>query len=100
MFASRMSTDSQQILANINQGRGTIGKLVNDDTLYQQVRQIADDAQKAMTNVREVTNEARRAIVDFRSKDGPANGLMADVKITLDQAREAIKPFAEIGRAH
>jgi phospholipid/cholesterol/gamma-HCH transport system substrate-binding protein len=93
--SSRLSADAEQIMASIKEGRGTIGKLVNDDTLYRQARQIAEETQKVMVNVREVSNEARRAISDFRSKDGPANGLMADMRVTLDQAREATADLAD-----
>jgi phospholipid/cholesterol/gamma-HCH transport system substrate-binding protein len=45
--------------------------------------------------VREVSLEARRAVSDFRSKDGPAQGLMSDVRVTLGQAREAIADLAD-----
>jgi phospholipid/cholesterol/gamma-HCH transport system substrate-binding protein len=92
---ARISADAQQVVANIREGRGTIGKLINDDTLYQRVREITDQTQAVMTNVRDVTTEARRAISDFRSKDGPAQGLLADVRVTLNQAREATADLAD-----
>ena len=92
---ARISTDTQQIVAGIQEGRGTIGKLINDDTLYQQVTGLTRDAQTTMANVRDVTNEARRAIADFRSKDGPAQGLFADMRGTLTQAREATADLAD-----
>jgi phospholipid/cholesterol/gamma-HCH transport system substrate-binding protein len=90
-----ISDGTRDIVAAINEGRGTIGKLVNDDGLYQQAKQIATEAQTVMANVREVSNEARRAISDFRSKDGPAQGLMADMRVTLGQAREATADLAD-----
>jgi phospholipid/cholesterol/gamma-HCH transport system substrate-binding protein len=92
---NRIAGDTQQIIASINEGKGTIGKLVNDDTLYQRAREIADEAKTVMANVREVSNEARRAISDFRSADGPAQGLMADMRVTLTQAREASADLAD-----
>ena len=48
-----------------------------------------------MENVKEVSAEARRAIADFRSKDGPAQGLMGDMRLTLSQAREATADLAD-----
>ena len=39
-----------------------------------------------MVNVRQVSDEARRAIADFRSEDGPAQGMFADMRVTLGQA--------------
>ena len=92
---SRISADTQQIMTAINEGRGTIGKLVQDDSLYLRARQIADEAQMVMVNVREVSDEARRAIADFRSPEGPALGLMGDMRVTLTQAREATADLAD-----
>lgn len=93
--AVRISADTQQIVANINDGKGTIGKLINDDTLYNRANATMAQAQDAMTNFREVSDEARRAISDFRSPDGPAMGLMGDMRATIVQAREATTDLAD-----
>ena len=92
---SRISADTRDILTSINEGKGTIGKLVNDDRLYEQFRQIAAEAQAVMVNVRDASNQAKEAIADFRSSDGPAQGLMSDMRITLSQAREATADLAD-----
>jgi phospholipid/cholesterol/gamma-HCH transport system substrate-binding protein len=92
---SRISADTQQMIAKINGGEGTIGKLINDDGLYQRIREIADQSSDVMANVKQVSDEARRAISDFRSKDGPAQGLLADMRLTLTQAREATGDMAD-----
>ena len=92
---SRISADTQQMIASIRAGEGTIGKLINDDTLYMRAREIADETKSVMANVRQVSDEARRAISDFRSKDGPAQGLFADMRVTLTQAREATADLAD-----
>jgi phospholipid/cholesterol/gamma-HCH transport system substrate-binding protein len=92
---SQISNDTREILAAINSGNGTLGKLVRDDALYRQVRDIADQAQAVIGNVREVTTEARRALADFRSSDSPAQGLMSDMRLTVTQAREATADLAD-----
>ncbi len=92
---NRISADAQEIMGSINEGKGAIGKLINDDTLYVRAREIADEAKTVMANIREVSTEARRAIADFRSQDGPAQGLMADMRVTLTQAREATADLAD-----
>jgi len=93
---SRISADTRDIMASINQGKGTIGKLVNDDTLFQRAREIADQAQATMANMRQVSEEARRAIADVRAQaNGPAQGLLADMRATLAQAREATADLAD-----
>jgi phospholipid/cholesterol/gamma-HCH transport system substrate-binding protein len=92
---SRMSADTQQMIASVRAGEGTLGKLINDDTLYVRAREIADDARMVMANVKQVSDEARRAIADFQSKDGPAHGLFADMRMTLTHAREATADLAD-----
>jgi phospholipid/cholesterol/gamma-HCH transport system substrate-binding protein len=92
---NRISADTQRMMASIRAGEGTIGKLINDDTLYMRAREIADETKSVMANVRQVSDEARRAISDFRSKDGPAQGLFADMRVTLTQAREATADLAD-----
>src|SRR5712691_11606406 len=90
-----ISNDTRELVAKINDGQGTIGKLVNDDQLYRQFQKVTDQAQETMTNLHQVSDEARRAIVDFRSKDGPAQGLLADMRTTLGQANKATANLAD-----
>ncbi len=92
---SRISRDTSEMVTRINEGKGTLGKLINDDGLYDRAKSIADQAQMVMANVRQVTEEARHAIVDFRSKDGPTQGLLTDMRMTLGQAREATADLAD-----
>jgi phospholipid/cholesterol/gamma-HCH transport system substrate-binding protein len=92
---ARVSADAQLVMQSVREGRGTIGKLINDDTLYQQVKDITTQAKTVMGNVQDVTTEARRAIADFRSDDGPAQGLLGDMRVTVTQAREATADFAD-----
>jgi phospholipid/cholesterol/gamma-HCH transport system substrate-binding protein len=99
---NRISADTQRMMAGIRAGEGTLGKLINDDTLYMRAREIADETKKiadetrgVMANVRQISDEAKRAISDFRSKDGPAQGLFADMRVTLTQAREATADLAD-----
>jgi phospholipid/cholesterol/gamma-HCH transport system substrate-binding protein len=92
---ARISADARALIAGINAGEGTLGKFIKDDSLYVKATEIAEEAKAVMENVREVSTEARRAISDFRSKDGPAQGLMADMRLTLVQAREATADLAD-----
>jgi len=92
---ARISTDTKELVAKINAGEGTIGKLINDDTLYVRARELADQSREVMANMKQVSDEARRAISDFRSKDGPAQGLLGDMRVTLMQAREATADMAD-----
>ena len=90
-----IANDTRELVAKINDGQGTIGKLLNDDQLYQRFHDVADQAHGVMANLHQVSDEARKAIVDFRSKDSPAQGLLADMRTTLGQAREATADLAD-----
>lgn len=90
-----ITSDTAQIVANINDGKGTIGKLINDDTLYNRANQTMAQAQDTMANFRQVSEDARRALADFRSPNGPAMGLLGDMRSTVVQAREATSDLAD-----
>jgi phospholipid/cholesterol/gamma-HCH transport system substrate-binding protein len=90
-----ISNDTRELVAKINDGQGTIGKLMTDDSLYRKFHDVADQAQTVMANLHQVSDEARRAVVDFRSKDGPAQGLLADMRSTIGQTREATADLAD-----
>lgn len=90
-----ISNDTRELMTKINSGQGTVGKLVNNDDLYRQLQEVTRQGQAVMGNLHQISDEARRAIVDFRSKDGPAQGLLADMRTTINQAREATADLAD-----
>lgn len=91
----KITTDLTTIVADVRKGRGTIGKLVNDDALYASVKAIMADVEKAVTNVREASEQAKGAIADFRGEGGPARGLTGSLQQTLAAARDAMSDLAE-----
>lgn len=97
--AQRIGTDITTIVGNVRQGRGSVGKLLNDDALYASVKAIAADAEKAMATVREASLEARNAIADLRGEKGPVQGLTADIQQTMHSARDAMTDLAEATEA-
>ena len=91
----KVTHDLTVIVAGVRQGRGTVGKLVTDDALYQNARTIAADAQKTMASLRQAAEDARGAVADFRGDGGPMKGLTGDLQQTLDSARDAMQNLAE-----
>lgn len=92
---NRISAQAEEIVSTINEGQGTIGQLIKDDTLYRQMRGLMDEAHVVMDNMREVTVEARRAIADFGAPDGPTHGMMADARMTMREARTSTAALAD-----
>jgi phospholipid/cholesterol/gamma-HCH transport system substrate-binding protein len=97
--ADNVSKDIKAIIGSVRAGRGTVGKLVNDDALYASIKSMAGDAEKAMATVRQASEEARGAIADFRGDKGPVRGLTGDVQQTLQSARDAMADLAETTEA-
>lgn len=95
----RISSDMRSIMDDINSGRGTIGKLVTDDTLYRQAKDIAAQVDTVVRNLKEATEQAQQAIGDLRSKGGEAQGLASDLRETLASARDAMSALAENAEA-
>jgi phospholipid/cholesterol/gamma-HCH transport system substrate-binding protein len=97
--ADQVSTDLKTIVGNVRSGRGTFGKLLNDDAVYASVKAMAADAEKAVATVRQASEEAHAAIADLRGMNGPVRGLTGDVQQTLQSAREAMADLADTTEA-
>jgi phospholipid/cholesterol/gamma-HCH transport system substrate-binding protein len=97
--ADDVSRDLKLIVGNVRAGRGTVGKLVNDDALYASVRSMAADAEKTVATVRQASEDARAAIADLRGQNGPVRGLTGDAQQTLQAAREAMADLADTTEA-
>jgi phospholipid/cholesterol/gamma-HCH transport system substrate-binding protein len=91
----RISEDAAQISEALRKGQGTLGRLLNDDTLYRRATDVATHAEAIAADTRQVLELARKALNDFQSKEGPVQGLAADLRQTLDDARTAMTGFAE-----
>lgn len=93
--ADNVAKDLQAITAGIREGRGTVGRLINDDSIYVSARNIASDAEKAVASLRQAAEEARGAVADFRGDDGPMKGITGDLQQTITMARSAMHNLAE-----
>ena len=69
--ASRISEDASAIIARVRAGEGSIGKLVNDDALYNSVS--AKAIQQAMENLRQTSMDMKELVSRFKSGEVPAD---------------------------
>ena len=97
--SSKVANDLQTMVAGLREGRGTVGKLLTDDAIYQSAKKMAADAQAAVANVREASAQAKAAIASLQGQDGPVQGLSADLQQTLDSTRDAMADMAETTEA-
>jgi phospholipid/cholesterol/gamma-HCH transport system substrate-binding protein len=91
---AKIASDAQQITEGLRTGKGSVGKLLNDDELYNRVAAIAKQAEEITANTKQVVEVARTTLEGFQGKDGPVQGMTASVKQTMDDARSAMAGFA------
>ncbi len=94
-----ITRDVTTIVAGVRGGRGTIGRLLTDDSIYMSAKRIAEDAEKTAATVREAANEAKAAIADLRGENGPMKGVTGELQQTLASARDAMAALAENAEA-
>jgi len=92
---ARISDDAARISEGLRSGKGTIGKLLNDDEFYQRATAIAKQAEDIATDVRQVVAQARKALDEFQSKEGPVQGVTAGLMQTMEDTRRAMAAFAD-----
>ncbi len=96
--ARKTAADLTAIVAGVRSGRGTVGQLLTDDSLYRSAKSMSADAEKAIANVREASEQARTAVAEFRG-GGAAKGVAADLQQTLALARDAMADLADATEA-
>ena len=123
--ASRISEDAGAIIARVRTGEGTIGKLLNDDAVYNSVSRSAKEVEQALENLRQTSTDVKELVSRFKSGEVPADiertmknvvessermkvlvaafqplpgggeGMAGDLRGTLGSAREAMSDLAE-----
>jgi phospholipid/cholesterol/gamma-HCH transport system substrate-binding protein len=121
--------DVRAIVSNVRSGRGTLGQLMNDDRLYQQLRAAAEQGNQVIAQFKETSNdlkdisndlkqrdlggkvekvagnldtltkEAINTIRSFQGPEGASGGLMNEVRQTLTSANETMANFADNSEA-
>jgi phospholipid/cholesterol/gamma-HCH transport system substrate-binding protein len=92
---ARVSADLASLTTGVREGRGTVGKLFNDDELYASVKRIAGTADAIAADARTVVAQARETLSGMQRAQGPVAGLADNLRQTLDDARSAMSVLAE-----
>jgi len=86
-LVSDVASDLKDITGKINSGQGTIGKLVNEDTLY-------NDARSSLANLKEITDKINHGegtlgpLVNDESLYLEVKQMIGDIRATVDEIRE------------
>ncbi len=89
------STDARALVADIKAGKGSVGKLLTRDELWESATRLSASAEKTLANVQRVSADLRESVERFRAKDGPAEQLTADLQAAVLNAREITSDLAE-----
>jgi phospholipid/cholesterol/gamma-HCH transport system substrate-binding protein len=86
-LVSDVAADLKDITGKINSGQGTIGKLLNDDALY-------NDARASLANLNEITDKINHGegtlglLVNDESLYLEVKQMIGDIRATVDEIRE------------
>jgi phospholipid/cholesterol/gamma-HCH transport system substrate-binding protein len=87
--------DARVLVNDVRGGRGTIGQLLTDRTLYDRMTGIGMEAELAVQNLRETTEHARTSVESFMAPDGTAQQVAATLRNTLAEVQEVTSDLAE-----
>jgi len=87
--------DARRLIAGVQAGEGTIGRLMKDDALFVRLEQTVQRVETSMGHVQRTVEQVERAATDFRADGGPADLLLADSREVVSFARAAMSDLAE-----
>jgi phospholipid/cholesterol/gamma-HCH transport system substrate-binding protein len=123
--SKKVSDDVRVITDGVKAGRGTVGRLFNDEKVADsatrafrdfekaagntrgisqqfthilsefQDRKILQEMEQSVKNVRQLTGQAKDAIADFQAKGGTEQSVTGNLTRTINDAREAMSDLAE-----
>lgn len=94
-----ITEDARVLAADVRAGRGTLGKFLREDDVWNATNRLADQSAEAVTNIREVTARLREAIDRLTASGGPSERLVSDLSEAVESAREVMTDLAETTEA-
>jgi len=91
----KASQDVSEIVAQVKQGQGTVGKLLTDQKLPGNVDQIVSNARQSALNANNASARINDILADFQRKDllGQAQAVLESSRRVTEQVNEAIASF-------
>ncbi len=88
----RAAANVNTLVEGVRDGRGTVGKLLNDDGLYHKTRDTVAHLEATVENVRKTTESVSAMAADLRSRNIGENAelAVADLRETTARAKEAV----------
>jgi phospholipid/cholesterol/gamma-HCH transport system substrate-binding protein len=95
----KIASDVGDIVAGVKAGRGTVGKLLTDDHLYERVSGTIKSVEQTAQNAQETTTDLRGIVSDLKSDDiaGDVKKTASNVREISEKAKQAFASFAPDG---
>jgi len=92
---SNLQTMSAELSAQVSQGKGTLGKLIKDETLYNTALATVSNLQDTATEIKATVADARKVVTQVNSGEGTIGKLLKDDKL-YRETTEAMTNAKEI----
>ncbi len=83
------------VVAEVRAGRGTLGRLLTDDSLYHRISEVARQTEETAASAQRTAASIERAAGEFGAEGGRGAQLIGDAQAVLAYAREAVADLAE-----
>jgi phospholipid/cholesterol/gamma-HCH transport system substrate-binding protein len=93
--AARATSDLAEMTSDIRSGKGTVGKLLTDDEVYDRMARIASNTESLTHDARGLIDDARTTLDQLNGPHGAVAGMSANADRTLDEAHAAMSSLAE-----
>ncbi len=97
--AQGLVANARQIVQGVRDGEGSIGRLLTDEALYQDVKSATALVVDSAKDVRGATEATRRAAERLLGPEGPVSNLVAELQGAADSAEEVLSDLAENSEA-
>lgn len=91
--------DARGIVSDARKGRGTLGRLLTDDALYQRLTGTATEAERTMSNLQATTEGVRRTVDSMTAPDSAAQQILGTLRETVGDTREIMADISEATEA-
>jgi phospholipid/cholesterol/gamma-HCH transport system substrate-binding protein len=93
--ARKTSQDVSEIVAQVQQGRGTVGKFLTDQKVADDVDQILGNTRQSVSNINKASARLNDSLTDFQQRDllGQAEAVLANSRRVTEQVNHALTSF-------
>jgi phospholipid/cholesterol/gamma-HCH transport system substrate-binding protein len=91
--SNKIAKNINEMISDVKEGKGTMGKLLTDEELYESTASIAKNAEITSRNIREAAEKANQTLAEFREKT--QKGLTEEAAGTLRNLNEVLSDMAE-----